>query len=96
MKFRKGSLYAKFVKKKFKYHRDIKKHYISEHSSEELQKNGISVKSLRKRLNKRENKMLSKSDVEAYIEKEEEKRALQIDENILEKVEEMRFTFPFI
>jgi hypothetical protein len=40
--------------------------------------------------------MLSKSDVEAYIEKEEEKRALQIDENILEKVEEMRFTFPFI
>lgn len=53
------------------------------HSAEELTKNGISIKALQKRMNKRDLKMIGKSDLEIQIEKEEEKRAFRIDEEVL-------------
>ena len=47
----------------------MKTHYIKEHSAEGLKKNGISIKSLYKRMNKRDLKMIGKSELEIQIEK---------------------------
>lgn len=47
-------------------------------------------------MNKRELKMMGKSDLKIQIQKEEEKRAFKIDDAVLQKVEEMRYIFPFL
>ena len=78
-----GKLLCKICQETFKYHRDVKSHYIKEHSGEELSKNGITMKVLKKRADKRSIKMLEKSELEVQIEKEEEKRALNLSEAVL-------------
>ena len=40
--------------------------------------------------------MIGKSELEIQIEKEEEKGAFDFNEVVLEKIEEMRFIFPFL
>ena len=40
--------------------------------------------------------MLEKSELEVQIEIEEEKRALNLSEAVLSKIDSMKFTFPFL
>jgi hypothetical protein len=54
------------------------------------------MKVLKKRMDKRSLKMLEKSELEVQIENEEEKRALNLSEAVLSKIDSMRFTFPFL
>ena len=54
------------------------------------------MKVLKKRMDKRSLKILEKSELEVQIEKEEEKRALNLSEAVLSKIDSMKFTFPFL
>ena len=54
------------------------------------------MKTLKKRLDKRNLKMLDKSELEVELEQEEEKRVFNLSEAVLDKIDSMKFTFPFL
>ena len=66
------------------------------HPDDELRKHGITVKALTKRISKVKNKQMLKSDVELKVQQEEEKLNANVDQMIIQEVDKMKFTFPFM